>query len=108
MCSVQEALDAISSPTRREILRLVWNRELPAGDIAATFEVTWAAISQNLRILREAGLIRERKEGNRRLYRADRASLGLLERVLREMWSEDLARLRQLAEAEHGSRRGQR
>jgi DNA-binding transcriptional ArsR family regulator len=104
---VQEALDAISSPRRRQILRLVWNRELAAGDIAASFEVTWAAVSQNLRVLREAGLVRERREGNRRLYRADRRALGPLERVLKQMWQDDLARLRDLAEAEHrgGGRR---
>jgi DNA-binding transcriptional ArsR family regulator len=105
MMLVQEALDAISSPRRREILRLVWDRELTAGEIAATFDVTWAAVSQNLRVLREAGLVRERREGNRRIYRTDRAALGPLGRVLRQMWSDDLARLRHLAEAEHRTRK---
>jgi DNA-binding transcriptional ArsR family regulator len=108
MTAMQQTLDAISSPRRREILRLVWDRELAAGDIAATFDVTWAAVSQNLRVLREAGLVRERREGNRRLYRADRAALGPLERVLRQMWSDDLSRLRHLAEAEHRSPRSRR
>jgi DNA-binding transcriptional ArsR family regulator len=102
---MQEALDAISSPRRREILRLVWAQELAAGDIAASFDVTWAAVSQNLRVLKEAGLVRERREGNHRLYRADRRALGPLERVLRQMWEDDLTRLRDLAEADHRPRR---
>jgi DNA-binding transcriptional ArsR family regulator len=101
---MQEALDAISSPRRRQILRLVWAQELAAGDIAAAFDVTWAAVSQNLRVLREAGLVRERREGNHRLYRADRKALGPLERVLQQMWEDDLARLCGLAEAEHRRR----
>jgi DNA-binding transcriptional ArsR family regulator len=102
---VQATLEAISSPRRREILRLVWSRELAAGEIAAHFDVTWPAVSQNLRILRQAGLVRERREGTRRLYRADRRALGPLERVLRQMWESDLARLRELAESEAGRRR---
>jgi DNA-binding transcriptional ArsR family regulator len=91
---VQAQLDAISNPRRREILRLVWDRELPAGDIAARFDVTWPAISQNLAVLRKAGLVVERRDANRRLYRADRAALGSLQGVLEEMWSQDLDRLR--------------
>jgi DNA-binding transcriptional ArsR family regulator len=101
---VQAVLDAISSPRRREILRLVWDRELSAGDIAARFDVTWPAVSQNLRVLRAAGLVTERKEANRRFYRADRAALGSLRAVLEEMWSQDLDRLRQ--EVESGGVRG--
>jgi DNA-binding transcriptional ArsR family regulator len=104
---MQATLHAISSPRRRQILRLVWDRELGAGDIAASFDVTWAAVSQNLRVLREAGLVRERRDGNRRLYRAERRALGPFERVLRQMWQDDLTRLRDLAEAEH-RRRGRR
>jgi DNA-binding transcriptional ArsR family regulator len=91
-------LEAISSPRRREILRLVWDRELAAGDIAARFDVSWPAISQNLRVLRKAGLVTERHETNRRFYRADRAALGSLRPVLEEMWSADLERLRQAVE----------
>jgi DNA-binding transcriptional ArsR family regulator len=95
---VQTVLDAISSPRRREILRLVWERELPAGDIAARFDVSWPAISQNLSILRKAGLVTERREANRRFYRADPQALGSLRAVLQEMWSLDLDRLRRVVE----------
>jgi DNA-binding transcriptional ArsR family regulator len=98
---VQAALNAVSSPRRRQILRLVWDDELPAGEIASHFDVTWAAVSQNLRILRQAGLVTERRDGNRRLYRADRRAIRPLERVLRAMWEADLSELRRLAESEH-------
>jgi DNA-binding transcriptional ArsR family regulator len=95
---VQAVLDAISSPRRREILRLVWDRELPAGDIAARFDVSWPAISQNLAVLRKVGLVTERREANRRLYRADPKALGSLRAVLQEMWAQDLDRLRRVME----------
>jgi DNA-binding transcriptional ArsR family regulator len=95
---VQVVLDAISSPRRREILRLVWERELSAGDIASRFDVSWPAISQNLAILRKAGLVAERRESNRRFYRADRHALGSLQVVLEEMWAQDLDTLRRVVE----------
>jgi DNA-binding transcriptional ArsR family regulator len=97
---VQAVLDAISSPRRREILRLVWDRDLAAGAIAAHFDVSWPAVSQNLKVLRQAGLVTERREANRRFYRADPAALGPLRAVLEEMWSTDLDRLRRAVEEE--------
>ena len=98
---VQEAgLRAIASPRRREILRLVWDRERSSGEIASHFNVSWPAISQNLRVLKDAGLIKERRVGTSRLYRADRAALRPLESYLRGMWSRNIDRLRLLAEAE--------
>jgi DNA-binding transcriptional ArsR family regulator len=95
---VQAVLDAIASPRRREILRLVWERELPAGDIAARFDVSWPAISQNLAVLRKAGLVTERRDANRRYYRAEPQALGSLRVVLQEMWAQDLDRLRRVVE----------
>jgi DNA-binding transcriptional ArsR family regulator len=95
---VQAHLKAISNPRRREILRLVWDRELSAGQIAARFDVSWPAVSQNLNVLRRAGLISERRDGARRLYRADREALGSLEVVLRDMWEQDLDRLKDAIE----------
>src|SRR3989441_10718753 len=67
---MEPAVKAIAEPRRREILRLIWARELPAGRIASHFAVTRPAISQHLRVLKEAGLVSERREGTRRLYRA--------------------------------------
>ncbi len=94
-------LQALSSPRRREILRLVWDDELPAGEIAARFtDVTWPAISQNLGVLLRVGAITERREGRRRLYVADRDALGPLADAIRVMWVDDLSRLASLAEGE--------
>src|SRR5882762_1130576 len=98
--ATRDPLSALSSPLRREILRLVWSDEQPARKIADAFDVTWPAISQNLRVLKEAGLVRERRVGTSRLYRADRAALKPLEAYLRSMWARDIDRLRLLAEAE--------
>jgi len=96
----EAALRAIASPRRREILHLVWDRELSSGEIASHFDVSWPAISQNLRVLEEVGFVRTRRCGTTRLYRADRARLGPLKRVLLQMWEADLDRLAELAEGE--------
>jgi len=95
---VQARLKAISNPRRREILRLVWDQELTAGQIAARFDVSWPAVSQNLNVLRRAGLVSERREGARRYYLTDREALGPLEVVLRDMWEQDLDRLKDVIE----------
>jgi DNA-binding transcriptional ArsR family regulator len=99
-----DALLALASPRRREILRLVWSDELSAGDIARSFDVSWPAISQNLRVLQEAGLIRQRRVGTSRLYRADRVALKPLESYLRKTWERKIDRLRLLAEREERAR----
>jgi len=91
-------LEAIANPRRREILRLVWDQELAAGDIARRFDVSWPAVSQNLGVLRKAGLLTERREANRRYYRANPAALGSLRAAVEEMWTTDLDRLRNVVE----------
>jgi DNA-binding transcriptional ArsR family regulator len=78
----QELLDALSSPVRREILWLVWDRELPAGEIAAAFEVTAPTISQHLAVLRAAGLVDMRVDGSFRRYRARSDAFEGLESLL--------------------------
>lgn len=83
---------------------MVWSEERSAGDIARSFEVSWPAISQNLRVLKDAGLVRERRVGTSRLYRADRVALRPLESYLRGMWARKIDRLRLLAEAEEKRR----
>lgn len=92
------ALRAIAEPRRRAILRLVWDRELPAGQIASHFEVTRPAVSQHLRVLKEADLVRERRDGTRRLYLAKRDTVAELRDFLDEYWSGTLSRLRDVAE----------
>ncbi|HJR44174.1 MAG TPA: metalloregulator ArsR/SmtB family transcription factor [Actinomycetota bacterium] len=88
-----DALQVVAEPRRREILRLVWDRELSAGDIAARFDVSFPAVSQHLGVLRDAGFVSMRREGRGRLYRADHKALGPLRPMLEKMWGESLDRL---------------
>ncbi len=82
------------------MLRLIWDRERSSGEIATHFDISWPAVSQNLRVLEEAGLVRKRRRGTTRVYKADRAKLGPLKAVLMKMWEADLDRLAGLAEDE--------
>jgi len=97
-------LQAIAEPRRRRILTLVRGRELTAGEIASNFEVTRPAISQHLRVLREAGLVSERRQGTRRYYTARPEGLRELRAFLAEFWDERLDLLRETAEAEEERR----
>ena len=101
---MQTVIQAISEPRRREILQMVRDRELAAGEIAAGFDVTRPAISQHLTVLRNAGLVSERREGTRRLYRARPEGLAELRSFLDGFWEDRLERLK-LA-AEHEERKG--
>jgi len=100
--ATDEALKALAEPRRRAILRLVASDELAAGEIAAAFEVTRTAVSQHLTVLRNAGLLTERREGTRRLYRARPEGLAGLRRFLDDMWASSLEEARRLVEAEEG------
>ena len=102
------ALRALAEPRRREILRLVWDRERPVGDIAAHFDVTQPAVSQHLRVLREADLVTERRDGTRRLYRARPDTVEALRRFLDDYWTSGLSRLRDVAEAAERTKRERR
>jgi DNA-binding transcriptional ArsR family regulator len=94
-------LRAVAPPRRQAILQLVWDRERTAGDIAAALpEVTFSAVSQHLRILRDAGVVVQRREGKHRLYRVQPAALGPLATFFETQWRTDLDRLKALAEAE--------
>ena len=87
-------LQAASSARRRRILQLVWDEELPSREIAGHLDdITWQAVSLNLKVLKDAGLVTERRDGTRRLYRADRERCAPLESLLRGMWQRDLGRL---------------
>ena len=98
---MQKALDALAEPRRRDILSLVRQDELAAGAIAAHFtDVTRPAVSQHLRTLREAGLIEERRDGTRRLYRARAEGLATLREFLDGFWDDRLDALRREAESE--------
>ena len=96
------ALKALAEPRRREIVRLVWSRELPATAIADHFgEVTRSAISQHLGVLKAAGLVNERRDGTRRLYRARQDEVRKLLDELDNYWTTGLERLRDVSEAAH-------
>ena len=97
---MEAALKAIAAPHRRTILRLVSEAELSAGEIAANFELTRPAISQHLSVLKEAGLVSERRNGTRRLYRARPEGLGELKAFLDDFWGERLEALKREAERE--------
>ncbi len=101
---MEDALRAIAEPRRREILRLVWNAELPAGEIAGRFAVTRPAISQHLRVLKEAGLVTERRDGTRRLYRARPEGLAEVRAFLEGMWDDSLERLKDSAQRDQQRR----
>ena len=93
-------LQALNEPHRREILRLVFSRELAAGEISAHFNVSGPAISQHLRVLLDAGLVSMRRDGTRRLYRARPEGMAELHGFLEQFWDERLQALKAAAEAE--------
>jgi DNA-binding transcriptional ArsR family regulator len=98
---MDESLRAVADPTRRAILRLVHDGELPAGEIARHFPaISRPAVSQHLRVLAGAGLVEVRPQGNRRLYRWRREGLRDAAAFVEEMWSDRLARLKAAAERE--------
>ncbi|HEY7524631.1 MAG TPA: metalloregulator ArsR/SmtB family transcription factor [Candidatus Limnocylindrales bacterium] len=94
------ALRALAEPRRRSILRLVRDREMAAGEIAAFFDVTRPAISQHLAVLRAAGLVHERRDAQRRLYRARPEAVADVRAWLDAFWDEGPARLRDTAETD--------
>ncbi len=97
---MEAALKAIAGPRRRQILRLVLDDELSAGEIASHFEITGPAVSQHLGVLKEAGLVSERRNGTRRLYRARPEGLTDLRAFLDEFWGDRLEALKREAERE--------
>lgn len=95
-----DMLQVIAEPRRREILSLVWDRELSAGEIARNFDLTFGAVSQHLAVLRGSGLVQVRRDGNRRWYRADQDRLAPFRPVLETMWAETLEQLAEAVEKE--------
>jgi DNA-binding transcriptional ArsR family regulator len=103
---MEAALKAIAAPHRLRILRLVRDEELSAGEIAAHFDVTRPAVSQHLTVLKEAGLVNERRNGTRRLYRTRPEGLVELRAFLDELWGERLEALKREAEREERKQHG--
>src|SRR4029453_14911391 len=99
---MQAAIDALSHPTRRAILRLVVDPHLPVGELAQRTGVSQPAASQHLKVLRDAGLVRGRVEGRRRLYQVDLQGLQRLRAELDSLWEPALLALKQATEAGGG------
>ena len=109
MMPMAAIFEALASPRRREILRLVWDRERAAGDIhRALPDVTFGAVSQHLKVLEAAGLVARRQEGRFHYYAARRKELGHLGKWLETMWDEALSDLKRHAESEEKKRGGRR
>ena len=95
-----EVLDALGDPTRRAVLELLAEGERPVGELAARLPVSRPAVSQHLRVLRGAGLVTERRDGTRRLYRVDPQGLEALRNYLEHTWSDVLAAFKDAADRE--------
>ena len=101
--------DALAAPRRREILRLVWDRERSAGEIhRALPDVSFGAVSQHLGVLESAGLVARRREGRFHFYAARRKELGHLGKWLESMWDDALDDLKRHAETEERARERRR
>lgn len=98
-----DVFQVLAEPRRRDVLALLADQERTAGDVAARFDVTRQAVSQHLRILLQAGLIDERREGARRWYRARPEGLAEVRAYVEAMWPAALGALKTAAEREHGS-----
>src|SRR5579862_2207143 len=108
MGSAPDVLTALASPRRQEILRLIWRDEQTAGFIhRAMPDITFGAVSLQLKGLLEAGLVEARAENRNRFYRAKREALGPMAEMLERMWDDALWKLKLAAELEQ-SRRGPR
>ena len=103
---MEAALKAIAAPRRRQILSLVGDGELSAGEIASHFDVSRPAVSQHLNVLKEAGLVSERRNGTRRLYRARPEGLADLKEFLTEFWDVRLDALKREVEMEEKKKHG--
>ena len=103
---MEAALKAIAEPRRRAILTLVRDGEMTAGQIASHFDISRPAISQHLGVLKEAGLLSERRDGTKRIYRLRPEGLEDLRGFIDAMWRDRLEVLRDEAEAEERRRRG--
>ena len=99
---MQAAIDALAHPGRRALLRLVLDRELGVGELAERIGLSQPAASQHLKVLRDAGLVRGRVDGRRRLYRVDLEGLERLRAELDAYWGPALGALKDAAEAREG------
>src|ERR687888_370245 len=101
----ESALQALGDPTRRTVLEQLRGGPLAVGEIASRLPVSRPAVSQHLRVLKEAGLVTERQNGTRRLYRVDPDGLAEVREYLEAFWEEALASFKAAAEAKEGRKK---
>jgi len=93
-----DPFEALGDPTRREILRLLSSGDLAVHEIAAALPISRPAVSRHLRLLKDAGMVAERAEGTRHIYRLDGEGLAVVQEYLQGVWGEAIARFRLVAE----------
>jgi DNA-binding transcriptional ArsR family regulator len=98
-----DALQVVAEPRRQEILRLIWREEMDVGELVERLDLSYPGVSQHLALLRDAGFVRVRPDGKRRLYRADHDQLGPLTQFLESFWQGEVDRLARLAEEAEAS-----
>ena len=98
-------MDALGDPTRRAIFERLRTGDRSVGEIARDMPVSRPAVSQHLRVLKEAGLVSDRQEGTRRIYQVDRTGLAELRAYVEDLWDQRLADFKAAAETK-GGRRG--
>jgi DNA-binding transcriptional ArsR family regulator len=101
----EQALQALADPTRRAVLEQLRDGPLAVGEIAARLPVSRPAVSQHLRVLKEAGLVTERQNGTRHLYRVDPDGLDEVREYLSRFWEAALASFKAAAEREEGRKK---
>lgn len=99
----EAAFQAIAEPRRRAILRLVRDRPQSVNEIAEQFDITQQAVSQHLKVLREAGLVAVRQDGQRRLYVVRPEGLDAIRELLEELWPASLEQLKRAVESDRGA-----
>ena len=104
MQAYDRVLDALGDPTRRAILDTLKRGARPVGELAARLPVSRPAVSQHLKILKEAGLVTDRRNGTRRLYQLDADGIERVRAYLDTFWSAALANLKAVAESDHRNR----
>ena len=97
---IEKVIQALSEPKRREILQLVYTKELTSSAIASNFEISAPAISQHLKVLEGAGLVIVRKEGTKRYYGFKKEGFSELKQFIDHFWDDHLLLLKEAAEEE--------
>lgn len=105
MISAERALDALGDPTRRAVFKRLKSRSLSVGEIADGVDVSRSAVSQHLKVLKDAGLVVARAEGTRRLYAVDARGIEAMREWLDGFWDDALVAFKRAAEREAAKQR---